>query len=979
MSEQDFNRRPLTLLELTQPRCALTFGAGGPDDVWQTPTHTFAQLDTIPTNTFVNTEPLVIDIITTFPVAPAGCIWEYGQGGRGAYLGVTSGELVWRVGNGTIDDGTSMIRVPAAPYEGKTVRLIAEIQWPFTIGTVRLNVHDAATGEILLREKNTAVAPQVLWTFQFDGAVGRNLGVVLPGEDTANWNGVISRCECYANLRLGENSFGCQPWRPASTVRNLIANAVTAKTSEDFGKWNFSGTLPSARVKVAGKGLFQQGWRVVDGQTGVSAAVSNNTGALAAGKYVVSGFVSYDFQNPPSGGQSLLTLQGASVCSVRVTWNTDGTIASVTANEANTEATAFEDLGGGLYRIWARAALVAGNYTSFFWPASFAGGGSTTGGAILYAVQVERSTGGPTPYQRVKRAGEVLELFSPVCYNTRTTCQNALNYDSTDASLTWRFCRPQDEPFWRGLGEVNGKHVKTPAIPCLNSVSTQPSRLNIGAARDGESPFGVRSSLNAQLANIPWLDNYDDPNRSMRLGPPRGTLFAKFKARNEFLSAFEARLYEGYYGQALGDMQTRLFFPEKMQGPDSDGRVTMVSYDPLRLTDEKRSLFPRPTDIRLKDAITDTASLPSMRVFGSLADLTDAFGNTVERYARLEGEIFTYTAATLIDEETGEYELTGITRGVLGTTRDAHEVGEGVQRVGRYFQIPFWQVQYDLLANHTPAKLDPDRFIDIDQWNEEGGRYLGIFRATGTVPEPTPVAQLSGELNQQGLFNVWWDERTQTIPMLAVRPPSGTPAAIDERANILPGAELRHEPDERLTRVLVYYNQRNPLESRTDPKNYPDAAFRGEGDPEQPEQGGEVRTKIIYSRWIREDALAIQFSRRLLSRFLKTPRYFTFRLDAKDRSITIGSVLSITSNSIEDTDGRSQPVLWQVISENEIVPGETVVYDAQTYSFVGRFANYMAPGSPEYLASTDEQKNTGAFYAGANGLMSNNDPGFQYQ
>lgn len=567
---------------------------------------------------------------------------------------------------------------------------------------------------------------------------------------------------------------------------------------------------------------------------------------------------------------------------------------------------------------------------------------------------------------------------TPKCYNTYSTCRDQDNYDPS-GSIAWRFTDASNQGAFRGIGEVDGEHIKTPVIPCLTGTATKPTRLNLGAARDGESPFGVRSQLDVDFQDIPWFDQWGDYYREDRTNPNRGTYWAKQKARNEFLSGWTCFYYEGYAGQALEDMQQRLFLPEQIDGPDAGGKVSLRAADPLQLADRRRSLFPRPTHIILKDDITDSQT--TVAVFSSEADITDQFGNTTERYIRAGDEIFSYTTATLIDEPSGEYSLTGITRGVFFTEATAHEENDTLQRVGRYENMPFWEVEYDLLTKHTPAGLK-DSYIDEAQWDAEGNQYLGIFRATGTVPEPTPVTDLSGELCQQGLFSIWWDERSQKIPMLAVRPPAEEPVAINDRQHILPGATLKEAPEERLTRVLLYYGQRNPVRG-DDPGNYARAQYRGEPDIEAAVAGGEVRTKTVFSRWIREDTLAIQFTRRLVARYLKTPRYLTISLDAKDRAIKVGTVLRVTTRTITDTEGNERPVLWQVISENEIKPGMTVIYDCQTYAFVGAFGVYMAEGSPVYTVAAaglgPDERPSGAWYAGPDGKMSDESEGYQYQ
>lgn len=562
---------------------------------------------------------------------------------------------------------------------------------------------------------------------------------------------------------------------------------------------------------------------------------------------------------------------------------------------------------------------------------------------------------------------------TPKCYNTRTTCLDVPNYDPDGAFITWRFV--DRASYMPDLYEQNGQDIKTNAIPCLVGVRTQPTKINIAAARDGESPFGVRSTLDVTMEDITWDDHVGDFYLDDRTNPNQGTFWAKWKARNAFTSQMTLTLYEGYEGQALSQMQERLFILERVDGPDASGSVRLYGIDPLQLADRRRALFPRPSQIVLKTGINNTTT--SVSVFSPAADLTDDFGNTGStKYARIGDEIFSFSGQTLIDAATGEYSLNNVVRGRLGTQAASHDANESIQRVGRYENLAFWLVAYNLLTEHTQVSSN---FIDLAQWNDEGDKYLSIFAASGTVVEPTPISELLGELSQQGMFSIWWDERRQTIPLLAVRPPQETPVEFNDRDHLLPGSTLKEDPKARFTRALVYYGQRDPTRSIDDVGNYARGQLRADPEVELPEVGGEVRTQIIFSRWINEDALAVQLSARLLARYRATPRYLTISVDAKDRAVKVGDVLSISTRTITDTEGNVLPVLWQVISENEIKPGETMVYDCQTYSFVGRFAVYMPDGSPNYDAATEEQRASGGWYANDDGEMSDGSPGYQYQ
>lgn len=199
---------------------------------------------------------------------------------------------------------------------------------------------------------------------------------------------------------------------PASGVRNLIFQANTVQNSENFIAWGFGPDSGLGLREIApGKGPFSQGWRIVDGSaTSNTSLVLNMGSAIISGQHVISFYFSYDFTTPPTGGETLFSMQGTGgAAQVRIQWNPDGTVAQAISGSPNTEAVGIENLGDGLYRAWARDTFPTGLQVLYCWPASWIPGGTSTGGVILYAAQVERSTTGPTAYQQVTSSFDVTE------------------------------------------------------------------------------------------------------------------------------------------------------------------------------------------------------------------------------------------------------------------------------------------------------------------------------------------------------------------------------------------------------------------------------------------------------------------------------------------------------------------------------------------------------------------------------------------
>ena len=559
------------------------------------------------------------------------------------------------------------------------------------------------------------------------------------------------------------------------------------------------------------------------------------------------------------------------------------------------------------------------------------------------------------------------------CYNTLGTCGDLPNYDGT-GSIKWRFT--DGRPGVYDCADFSdADNPEMDPLPCGVQVSTSEGQINAGSNLGGRDPLGVTAKVTVSLSDFPWNDRIGDhyiSDRSWYVSgkplPSRANFWALWTARNSLFTDMYLRVYDGYVGQSLSAMRQRLYFLDKVNGPNGGGSVTLTGLDPLRLAGDKRAEFPRTSRL---DLYGDTdATTTTVQVFGFEDDLSDAFGNTgTDKFLSIGTEIIKYTGYT--DEGDGVFTLTGVERAALGTVADEYEDAEKVQRAGRFDSMSFWLVLEDLLKNHTDVL---DTFVPIADWNTEGNTYLPTYRATRTIVAPTPVKDLIAQITQQGLFYIWWSEYDQEIQMLAVRPPDDSIEVLTDDANLLRGSALTRDPSIRLTQVAIYYDEISPFEGQEDAANYRSRYTAVDGD-----NMGEVRTLSIFAPWITNRTQAVQLAIRLLIRFRAVPKFLSVSVDAKDRTITLGSVVDIETRTLLDSEGNLDRSRWQVISAKEIKAGHSYALNCQTYEFIGRFGRYVADGSPDYDAATAEQQAAGSWYAADDGLLANGDQGYQYQ
>ena len=548
------------------------------------------------------------------------------------------------------------------------------------------------------------------------------------------------------------------------------------------------------------------------------------------------------------------------------------------------------------------------------------------------------------------------------CFNTSKTCQDVPNYDPQPLLL--RFCKPQ-------AAQPAGIFC----VPSLQSVSTSPTQINVVGGSQSKGPLGIRAELSVTFKDHPYSDHLVDKYRLERdyIATERGSYWSKWLARNPYYTGYIIRVYDGYVGQPLAEMGKRTYLIDTFSGPDSNQNVTIKAKDVLKLADNDKAQAPIASTGELIVDYSDAVSMDPIRITGGIASEYPAPGKV-----RINKELFSYTGVSTISDT--EMRLTGITRSINGTDPKSQDAGDRVQLCLEYVNIRPDDLTNDLLTTYGNV---PASFIPLAEWSAEASIWLEQFRLSALITEPTGVTDLLGEITEQALFYIWWDERDEQIKLRALRPAAGDfVKPIDNFKNILAGTfELKAKPKERISQVWVFFGQRNPVEKLNVEQNYRRIRVRIDGDAESDLQYGERRIKKIYSRWIQKDAIAIQTTVRLLSRFRDTPEYIAFSLDAKDRAMWTGDLADVTVDSIVDATGGPRVLRWQVISAEETVSGEVTEYQLQRFEFGAqdRAGFWMAADAPTYAAASDAERLTGFFWGDALGLMPNGDDGYSWQ
>ena len=520
-------------------------------------------------------------------------------------------------------------------------------------------------------------------------------------------------------------------------------------------------------------------------------------------------------------------------------------------------------------------------------------------------------------------------------------------------------------------------------LPLLVDVDTAPTRINPGGGSRDRGVLGDRASVDIGFKDAPGSGRVVDKYRTERISGTaqtdeggyepleRGSFWAKWRARNLFFQNRRVRILEGYIGEKLRDMQSREYFIDQLRGPDGDGRTVIRAKDVLKLADDERAQAPQATPGELNAALTDSETTSFQATGALIADYPDEPG-----LVRIGSEVIEYQTRT--QATANDVQFNTLTRGTRGSAAAAHDLEDRVQRCLEFVSVLPWKLAEDLLVNFGNV---PQEFIPIADWDAEGATWLTQFTLSAVITEPTSVTTLLSEITQQAQFFIWWDEYTQMILLKVLRPPTEDPVAINDVSHLIERASvIKEHPNQRLSQVWVFFIQKDPTKRLDDESNFARVRIRADLEAEGAAQYGESRISKIFSRWLETEGQVSQVTKRTLDRYRDNPRTLEVRVDAKDRAaLRVGEVADIMMRTILDDRGLEVSTLWQVISAREDPPGEAVALELLSFDFTGRFAFYMETAAPIFANATDEEKKSGAWYAGDDGKFSDGTDGYQYQ
>ena len=778
------------------------------------------------------------------------------------------------------------------------------------------------------------------------------------------------------------------------TAAGFNLNLATQSEDLDHGDWLVA---PALAVTVASDVTTppagaDQVWKITDNGTNIDGRIQEATpGGLLTdnARYVVSAFVKNGTSTEVTLG--LFDTGGGAAFRMRIDFQWIAGVLSVKAEDVGTGGVV--DVGGGWYRAFGvvPAGVVVGANThgillcpseygvmpgaavyDFWTAAQFEAGTSpteyqptlardgtftnvtlTTGGRTIdadvggYAIwdltsayEITRNGAG---YLRLSgdASSEDLEGFfisegeftacratetgDDKCYNTRRTCNALVDWDAT--FQTNRFAEPR-----ANIPPTADAHAT------LLSVSLAPTQIRPGKG------LGVRAKVTCVLQDVPHHDRGIDPYVSERTYVPedQGTFWGKWLQRNVYYQGRPMRIKSGYISASgldlTTDFETRTYVIEQINGPDANGKVTVIGKDVLKLADDERAQAPTPSTGVLDADINAGVGSLTLSPSGIGDSEYDSSGAV-----RIGSEVMTFTRAG---------DVLTITRGTDGTTAAAHSADDTVQQCLRYTDQEAHDVLEDLLLNFAGISAP---FLPTSDWETEVETKLGPHSLTALITEPTGVSTLVNEIAASYLLYVWWDERDSEVKLAVIAPYSAAPTVLTDEANILADSvSVTEMPDERRSQVWVHYGIIDPTRDLEEATNYEVAKVRVDNAAESEAEYDDKRVERIYSRWITASGDAIRLGGRLLSSLRDNPRRVRFSLDAQDHGNWTGDIVTLDTAQLQDAAGANLQTTLRIIETRDDGHRQDCV--GLDENFDGRYARIGPDSLPDYDGATDDQK-----------------------
>jgi len=524
---------------------------------------------------------------------------------------------------------------------------------------------------------------------------------------------------------------------------------------------------------------------------------------------------------------------------------------------------------------------------------------------------------------------------------TVVECDLRQTIDGAEQPITYRFSSADVIP---PLG--------LDARPVITGISSLPTKLDIGES------LGMRAAI-----TIRCRDFLNDNDVAGGPANPEATFFRLLKARVPYVANRALRIISGYLVSGVFTPERTLhYLLTKIDGPDRQGQVTLHCTDALVKAENRKAQAP---NVGTGTLLADLAAGDTTATISPAEAAEDYHASGWLRFGDAKEVCsFTRSGTTL-----------SLGRAQRGTAPDDHAAGDAIQEILIIEEAALAEVAQLLLIDY--ADLDPS-LVDAAAWAQEDATWLGAFRVSATIWDPTGVAKLLQELTQQFPFFIVYDARVPRLDFRAIKPGAfALTARLSERTELLRDSiSITEDPEKRVSQIWFAFGIKDPSEKVDDPRNY--ARLVPFIDRQAEIDHNDARIRKVFSRWLPADrsAVVLSIGERMLTRLRRT---IGFDLDAKDGAIWVGDTVEITTKHLIDGEGNPLTTQAQVIEAVESQPGTSNRYQAEDLRLNNRYCLYTDDAMPLYQQATTSERGRYGFYADDDDRLDGGaDPAYSY-
>lgn len=558
------------------------------------------------------------------------------------------------------------------------------------------------------------------------------------------------------------------------------------------------------------------------------------------------------------------------------------------------------------------------------------------------------------------------------CAYSWATCEDKDNFDLT--TKTFEFSSKEGPKIFDG----------TQVIPSLEKVAELPTEINPSKS------ITINARVQLTFQDVKDPPAFDADKGAGKYHTYRNSTFWRIFKRvyRESFKYCEVELYEGLPSYtSLSDFSLRRQLILNNIEILNNGKVKVTATDKMRTIKA----------IKIPNAISSSNVITSELTSGVTTDIDITDG---DEFKLLSGGYSSYIK--VIDSDNGdEYikftgisgnQLTGLTRGLFGTSDVTHAVDKKVIQVAVFADATDTGIAADLGVNPVDAMKEiilawvgiDSADVDTSQFDSERDIWYISPRFRRIVESPTSAEKLLAQLRQLTMSNIWQNEE-QKLTFKALAPPAPGEDRPEFRTdeNIIDDSlSVNDKVETQISRIIIHFDPDDTwgTKDHTSEDEFSQHLIWINASAENPNGQADQVEIEFFADWIYNVAEAIIFASRYSRRYSPVaPAEVKFKVTRRDAEVETGEFVDLTAEQFVNDDGTIDTLNFQILSKSENENGVISMKALETkfekkYGFIAPTTSPAWPDWPDADAAEREYAYIAATESDGTPYMSDGGP-----